>query len=123
MPTTYIKNSQGQFEKVVPKITTDTTLSQNGKPADAKAVGDALNAKADTTHDHDNATTSEAGFMSATDKTNLDNAMLKSGGTFTGEVAASSSYQTPTTSLLRNSKLSSTEATPSYNGEIVWVYE
>lgn len=45
------------------------------------------------------------------------------GGTFGGTVYANSSYQTPGTSLLRNSKLVSTESTPTVNGEIILVYE
>lgn len=44
-------------------------------------------------------------------------------GTFTGAVMAKSSSQTPSTSLLRNSKIVSTETNPSNNGEICWMYE
>lgn len=43
MAVTYVRNENGQFEKVGPGgATTDTTLSQIGKPADAAAVGNAL---------------------------------------------------------------------------------
>lgn len=49
-------------------------------------------------------------------------AMPKTGGTFTGTVYAGSSYQSYSLSLLRNSKLVSSETTPTYNGEIYWVY-
>lgn len=43
MATTYVRNSSGQFERVGPGgASTDTTLSQAGKPADAAAVGAAL---------------------------------------------------------------------------------
>lgn len=43
MSVTYIRNAQGVFEQVGPGgATTDTTLSQAGKPADAAAVGAAL---------------------------------------------------------------------------------
>ncbi len=43
MSVTYVRNSNGVFEKVGPGgATTDTTLSQSGKPADAAAVGSAL---------------------------------------------------------------------------------
>jgi hypothetical protein len=43
MPVTYIRNENGQFEKVGSGgATTDTTLSQSGKPADAASVGAAL---------------------------------------------------------------------------------
>lgn len=44
-------------------------------------------------------------------------------GTFAGAVVAQTSSQTPSTSLLRNSKLVSTATNPSYNGEICWTYE
>lgn len=49
--------------------------------------------------------------------------MPKSGGTFTGQVVAGSSNQAVGTSLLRNSKLVSSESYPSTNGEINWQYE
>lgn len=43
MAVTYIRNEQGEFERVNPgAFTTDTTLSQLGRPADAAAVGSAL---------------------------------------------------------------------------------
>ncbi len=44
MATTYVRNQQtNEFERVGPGgATTDTTLSQTGKPADAAAVGNAL---------------------------------------------------------------------------------
>lgn len=43
MSVTYVRNENGVFEKVGPGgASTDTTLSQAGKPADAAAVGNAL---------------------------------------------------------------------------------
>lgn len=43
MPVTYVRNENGEFELVGPGgASTDTTLSQAGKPADAAAVGAAL---------------------------------------------------------------------------------
>lgn len=43
MSVTYVRNDQGVFEQVGPGgATTDITLSQVGKPADAAAVGNAL---------------------------------------------------------------------------------
>lgn len=43
MPVTYVRNANGQFEQVGPGgATTDATLSQAGKPADAAAVRSAL---------------------------------------------------------------------------------
>lgn len=44
-------------------------------------------------------------------------------GTFAGAVKANASGQTPSTSLLRNSKLSSAEENPTVNGEICWTYK
>lgn len=44
-------------------------------------------------------------------------------GTFPGQVKAGSSGQTYSTYLLRNSRLSASEANPTVNGEICWVYE
>ena len=44
-------------------------------------------------------------------------------GTFAGQVVANSSGQAVGTSLLRNSKLVSTETNPTVNGEICWMYE
>lgn len=44
-------------------------------------------------------------------------------GTFAGYVAANTQYQAPASMLLRNSKLVTTETSPSNNGEICWIYE
>lgn len=44
-------------------------------------------------------------------------------GTFAGQVVANASGQAAGTSLLRNSKLVSTETNPTVNGEINWTYE
>lgn len=43
--------------------------------------------------------------------------------TFAGQVAANGVGQSPSSSLLRNSKLVSVETTPTVNGEICWQYE
>jgi UDP-2,3-diacylglucosamine pyrophosphatase LpxH len=43
-------------------------------------------------------------------------------GTFAGQVVANANGQTPSTSLLRNSKLVSSETNPTVNGEICWTY-
>lgn len=50
------------------------------------------------------------------------NASRVDAGTFNGEVIANESGQTPDTSLLRNSRLVSTETDPTINGEICWTY-
>lgn len=44
-------------------------------------------------------------------------------GTFAGQVAANASGQAAGTMLLRNSKLVSSETSPTVNGEICWTYE
>lgn len=49
-------------------------------------------------------------------------ASMISAGTFGGQVVANSSGQAPGTALIRNSKLVSTEETPTVNGEIFWLY-
>lgn len=43
-------------------------------------------------------------------------------GTFAGQVVANASGQSPSTSLVRNSKLVSSETNPTVNGEICWTY-
>ena len=51
MSVTYVRNENGVFEPVGPGgATTDTTLSQLGKPADAAAVGSALTNYATTAY-------------------------------------------------------------------------
>lgn len=49
-------------------------------------------------------------------------AMPKSGGTFTGTIKAGGSYQSYSTYLLRNTRLASSDTTPTVNGEISWTY-
>lgn len=49
-------------------------------------------------------------------------AMPKSGGTFTGTVKAGSSGESYSTYLLRNTRLASSDTTPTVNGEICWTY-
>lgn len=65
--------------------------------------------------------TEKSGWNTA--KTQAAAAMPKSGGTFTGTIkAAGEGYQAPGTSLLRNTKLVSSDTTPTVNGEIFWTY-
>jgi hypothetical protein len=44
-------------------------------------------------------------------------------GTFAGQVVANNSGQTPSSYVLRNSKLSTTEEVPTVNGQICWLCE
>lgn len=50
-------------------------------------------------------------------------AMPKTGGDFAGAVSASSTGQASDSYLLRNSKLSADEETPTVEGQICWQYE
>lgn len=50
-------------------------------------------------------------------------ASMITAGTFFGQVMADSSWQTPGTSLLRNSKLVTSDTNPTVNGEICWTYK
>lgn len=61
--------------------------------------------------------------IGAASSTHNQAASTISAGTFAGQVVAESSNQTPSTMLIRNSKLVSTETNPSNNGEICWLYE
>ena len=81
---------------------TATATELNYVDGVTSAIQTQLNAKASSSH------TQAASTISA--------------GTFAGQVVAKSSAQTFSTSLLRNSKLVSTDTNPSYNGEICWVY-
>lgn len=55
------------------KIIVDSALSaSSANPVQNKAVKAALDGKSDTSHSHGNATSSAAGFMSATDKSKID---------------------------------------------------
>jgi hypothetical protein len=64
-----------------------------------------------------------ASDVGAAESSHTQAASTITAGTFAGAVVAQTSSQTPGTSLLRNSKLVTTETNPSYNGEICWTYE
>lgn len=101
--STSLNNILSTINELPNAITIDTTLTQSGHAADAKATGDAIALKADTSH------TQAASTITA--------------GTFAGAVVAQTTSQTPATSLLRNSKLVTSATNPSNNGEICWTYE
>lgn len=83
-------------------ITVDSVLSNSStNPVQNKVVTNALAGKASTNHNHD--------------------AEAINAGAFGG--ACQQMRGVGNTALLRNSSLSTTETTPSYNGEINWVYE
>ena len=99
-----ISYSDGSSEQVTgPAI--PTQLSQLTEDASHRTVTD----------------TEKSGWNTA--KTQAAAAMPKSGGTFTGTVkAGGASYESPTTYLLRNTRLASSDTTPTVNGEICWTY-
>lgn len=104
---------------------------------DAKILGN-LYANGGSVSGGSVATQSAAGLMSAADKIKLDGvasgannythpstheASMITAGTFAGQVIANSSGQTYNTSLLRNTKLVSSDTDPTVNGEICWTYK
>lgn len=100
---TSLNNILNTINELPNAITIDATLTQSGKAAEAKAVGDALAEKAASSHNQ------AASTVTA--------------GTFAGAVVAQTTSQAPATSLLRNSKIVSSATNPSYNGEICWTYK
>ena len=100
--TTSIESLISAINAMPNAITIDSTLTQSGKAADAKATGDALAGKAASSHNQ--------------------SASTITAGTFAGQVVAKSTTQAPATSLLRNSKLVTTATNPANNGEIYWTY-
>lgn len=84
-------------------VVVDSALSTTStNPVQNKIVTEALNGKANATHNQAASTITT--------------------GTFAGAVIAQTSSQTPATSLLRNSKLVTSDTNPRYNGEIYWTY-
>lgn len=84
-------------------VTVDSAMSTTStNPVQNKVIKAELDKKAASSHNQ------AAGTITA--------------GTFAGAVVASASNQAPGTSLLRNSKLVSSDTTPTVNGEIFWTY-
>lgn len=135
----------GDYNDLTGKPTIPTRLSQLSGDATHRVVTDAEKEKWDGKSDFDgnynnltnkpsiptvsssvsSSSTTTAASSSAV-KQAYDKAvaaMPKTGGTFTGIVkAAGEGYQAPGTSLLRNTKLVSSDTTPTVNGEINWTY-
>jgi hypothetical protein len=101
--TTNLQDILNTINELPDAVSVDTALSETStNPVQNKIVTTALNGKADSSH------TQSASTITA--------------GTFAGAVVAQTSSQTPATSLLRNSKLVTSDTNPSYNGEICWTY-
>lgn len=99
----------GDYDKLtnkpsIPAVSSSTSDESEETAASSKAVKTAYD-KANDAYDKANA------------------AMPKSGGTFTGTIKASSSYQSTSTLLLRNSMLSDSEQTPLEIGSICWLIQ
>lgn len=98
----------------------DNSLSKEGVPADAKAVGDTISAHVTNTSNPHGVTASQIGAAASSHN---QAASTITAGTFAGAVVAPRSSQTYSSYMLRNSRLASSETDPSYNGEICWTYE
>jgi hypothetical protein len=84
-------------------VAVDDVLSTTStNPVQNKIVTEALNGKANATHNQSASTITS--------------------GTFAGTVTAPRSSQAYSAYMLRNSRLASSNTNPSYNGEICWTY-
>ena len=126
--TTTLENILITINELPNAITIDNTLTQSGKAADAKATGDALVEKVPTSRTVNGKALNSNITLTASDvgaaASNHNHAAFTiTAGTFAGAVTAQTTSQAPATSLLRNSKIVSSETNPSNNGEIYWTYE
>lgn len=135
----------GDYNDLTGKPTIPTQLSQLSGDATHRVVTDAekeaWNGKSDFSGNYDDlqgkpAIPSVSSSVSSSSTTTAASSyavkqaydkavatMPKTGGTFAGTVkAAGEGYQAPGTSLLRNTKLVSSDTTPTVNGEIYWTY-
>ena len=102
--TTNLQDILNTINELPEAVSVDTALSETStNPVQNKIVTAALNGKADSSHSQ--------------------SASTITAGTFAGAVVAQTTAQAPNTALIRNSKLVTTETTPSNNGEICWTYE
>lgn len=110
-------------------VTVDSSLSSTStNPVQNKVVNTALNNKVPTTRKVNGKALSADITLSASDigaaeSSHNHAASMITAGTFAGQVVAGDSYQTPETSLIRNSRLVSSDTTPTVNGEINWTYK
>lgn len=135
----------GSYNDLTDKPTIPTTLSELTDDATHRLVTDTekntWNSKSDFNGDYNqlqnkpsiptvsSSTSDESEETAASSKAVktaydlADAAMPKTGGTFTGTVkAGGASYESYSTYLLRNTRLSSSDTTPTVNGEICWTY-
>lgn len=92
-------------------------IKENFKDIDPEDFGAA-------SREHDHTIDNISDFPTSMPPTAHDHAASSvTAGTFAGQVVANASGQTPGTYLVRNSKLSASEETPTVNGQICWQYE
>lgn len=106
---------------------THPITSVNGQTGDveitAASLGALTSAPVSSVNGHTGEVVLTASDVGAAGTSHTQSASSITDGTFAGAVVAYTSGQIPTTMLLRNSKLVSTETNPSNNGEICWLYE
>lgn len=105
----------------IPIVSSSVTSTSTTTAASSSAVKEAYDL-AESANSNANNANAIARFALTTAEAVQADYMPERGGTFTGSVYASDNDQSYSSSLLRNSKLVSSETTPTYNGEIYWVY-
>lgn len=105
----------------IPVISTSISSTSVTTAASSSAVKQAYD-KADSADLNATLAYTMASAALSTARAIEEDYMSETGGTFTGAVYAGSSYQSYSSSLLRNSKLVSSDTTPTVNGEINWTY-
>ena len=85
-----------------------------------RAAENAASAASNAQNTANDAKTAAENAQKAVNDMDLSGYMPKTGGTFEGTVSAGSDNQTADEYLLRNSKLSLTEETPSVAGQVCW---
>lgn len=103
----------------IPTVSNSVTSTSTTTAASSSAVKQAYDLAKSADSNANNANITARTALSTAQAVQADY-MSETGGTFTGAVYASDNDYS--SSLLRNSKLVSSETTPTYNGEIYWVY-
>ena len=120
------EHTHSQYLTVESDPTVPSWAKQPAKPSyTASEVGaDAAGTASSAVATHNTAADAHADLFAAkADSSHNQAASTITAGTLGGQVIANSAGQTPSASLLRNSKLVSTETAPTVNGEICWTYE
>lgn len=119
-----LENNNTTIQSVLDQVNalpTVSVTSVNDKTGKVVLVASDIGAAA-SDHEHTGYAVSDHEHTGYAASSHSQPASTITGGTFGGAVIAQTSSQTPSTSLLRNSKLVTADTTPSYNGEIYWTY-